>query len=171
MWCSQVWRSLSWPPIVFWKAVTCSAIIIGKSGFRYSKHKGGQSTKAEMYYFGDILTFMNHEQALFLNLTLFLFLSLFRATMRATQTQPTSHTTAITVSRRREWIRCLFGFHLLLTKCTHIAYLLVLLEMGFESNRNTSEPLCTNSVLIVLCFTVWTEALFRRTSRDWHVPR
>lgn len=49
-----------------------------------------------------------------------LFPPLSRATMRATQRRPTSHMTAITVSRRRKWIRRLFGLYLLLTQRTHV---------------------------------------------------
>lgn len=48
-----------------------------------------------------------------LNLSLFLLVS--RVTTRATQTQPTSLTTAITASRRRKWIRRLWfspAFHI-----------------------------------------------------------
>lgn len=70
-----------------------------------------------------------------------LFPPLSRATMRATQTRPTSHTTAITVSRRRKWIRRLFGLYLLLTQRTHTAKSLVWLKALWEQQRCFSATL------------------------------
>lgn len=79
------------------------SVNIGTSDFRCSRHKWGSvSALVQVQYIGNILTFMIHEQSSSYISLLFLFPSLSRATMRATQRRPTSHTTAITVSRRRE---------------------------------------------------------------------